>query len=298
MNPLMLYASSGDKSTPTETYDNFSVEFPQSIVGCTRIEVLNVTVPMTCYNIPEYERYLYMQVSGITNADMSPNDIIRLTFNYKRVYNNVQDFVGYINNATVTAYNMTQNKTINFSVGFAYDANIKRITFFTNLVGLKIRFLGYLETDPAILALVPSDLLYYNLSYRMGFVNRYATPFYASSTELEADNPDTWTIPSILRTSMIYITSNVSQGGGMTSNVKSNGHYDILAKVPVNYGGSPGSVVYYEKNLLDKPIIGIPSAFKKIFFKLLDDEGKPLGLASDGPATVHITLRLWYDKNL
>lgn len=264
------------------THDDFEVELPASVVGCTGAEPISATIPLTCYPVPSYEAnmYFYSAFPGLANI------LLVATIDTNQNFTTIQELVDAANYAMINnCYRMDNGAKITGGVAFTYNDRTRKIEFTS---AGDIKFAGYLDFG--------RDTPYYhNLLYRMGFANEYSgSTYYQNVAGYVAARPGAYVFPSILRTTTIYVACSLCQGDSITSS--ESGNRDLLVKVPImSDAASLGSIVQYVNNMKDVTIKSLPFTFKRIRVRLLDEEQLPLGIAATGKGTVQVELRCFYD---
>jgi hypothetical protein len=275
--PRRIYIDSDNRVSGT--HNDFEIELPQSVVGCTAGEPISVTVPLACYPIPSYEQYLYW------TTQTTPAVIYRTELDVARNYTSMADLVTTLNyavvNSTVRMDTLAPVALGTSALIFTFNADTKKLEFTANDF---MRFMGYME----------APIYYHNLSYRLGFTVPTNSGWYAASAGYKAMLPDQYAFPSILRTSCIYLACSLCQGDSMTT--ADSGNRDLLVKIPVTTADSGlGSIIQYQNNMKDRTITSMPHTFKRIRVRLFDEEQMPLELANNGKGTVQVELRCFYD---
>jgi hypothetical protein len=274
--PRRIYIDSDNRVSGT--HNDFEVELPAAVVGATSGEPISATIPLACYPVPSYERYLWW-----TSWDpMVGGATLRTTVNVDQNFTTIQQLLDAVNFAVINNTIRTDNgTTIAGGLAFTYNNTTKKVEF--SSVG-NITLYGYMA----------SPEYYHNLTYRLGFTNPYNTGVYSTSAGYVSANPGEYAFPSILRTSCIYIACSLCQGDAMTTS--ETGNRDLLVKVPVATADSAlGSIIQYQNNMKDRTISSMPHTFKRIRVRLLDEEQMPLELSSNGKGTIQVELRMFYD---
>jgi hypothetical protein len=275
--PRRIYIDSDNRVSGT--HNDFEIELPQSVVGCTAGEPISVTVPLACYPIPSYEQYLYW------TTQTTPSIIYRTKLDVARNYTAMADLVTALNyavvNSTVRMDTLVPVALASSALIFTFNADTKKLEFTANDF---MRFIGYME----------APIYYHNLSYRLGFTVPTNAGWYAASAGYKALLPDQYAFPSILRTACIYLACSLCQGDSMTT--ADSGNRDLLVKIPVTTADSGlGSIIQYQNNMKDRTITSMPHTFKRIRVRLFDEEQMPLELANNGKGTVQVEIRCFYD---
>ena len=301
--PKKIYLDSDNRISGT--HDDFELELPTTVVGCKGMEPISVTIPLTCYPIPEYERDLFF-IAGPPLAYAGV--VCRTRINHNRNYSNIQELVDELNHAMI---NNTQrmdlnNEFVNGGVTFSFNPTTRKIEFTCTgsilFVGYKeSEYTGFVEIGPSIrppgFVNLPTDPkpYFHNLAFRLGFANEFTGAVaYSSTIGYENFNPGKHVFPSILRTTCIYVSCSLCMSDSMTSSA--NGNRDLLVKVPVTSADAVlGSLVNYQNQMKDQTMESIPMTFKRIRIRLLDEEQMPLGIAPVGKGTVSVELRCFYE---
>ena len=93
--PRRIYIDSDNRVIGT--HNDFEVEFPSSVVGCTSAEPISATIPLACYPVPSYERYLWW-----TSFDPLINGAtLRTTVNVSQNFTTVQSLLDAVNYAVI-----------------------------------------------------------------------------------------------------------------------------------------------------------------------------------------------------
>ena len=274
--PRRIYIDSDNRVSGT--HNDFEIELPTAVVGATAGEPISVTIPLACYPVPSYERYLWW-----TSYDpLIGGATLRTTVNVNQNFTSVQSLLDAVNYAVINNTIRTDNGTVVAGgLVFTYNSTTRKVEF--SSVG-NIALYGY-KSSPDY---------YHNITYRLGFTNPYTSGSYSSSAAYAAAFPDEYAFPSILRTSSIYIACSLCQGDSMTTSA--SGNRDLLVKVPVSTADSGlGSIVQYQNSIKDRTVTSMPHTFKRIRVRLMDEEQMPLELSSNGKGTVQVELRMFYD---
>lgn len=278
--PRRIYIDSDHRVTGT--HNDFEVELPSSVVGCTAAEPISATIPLTCYPIPAYEANMYFWSSFPALA----NTMLIATIDTNRNYTTIQELCDAANYAMANnCFRLDTGAPIVGGVNFTYNTTTRKIDFTS---AGTIKFAGYLDYGK-------NSPYYHNLLFRMGFANEGSGPdYYFNTAGYEALYPGKHVFPSILRTSTIYVACSLCQGDSITSS--DSGNRDLLVKIPVTSGEATlGSIVQYVNNMKDQTVRALPHSFKRIRVRLLDEEQQLLGIADTGKGTVQVEIRCFYE---
>lgn len=121
--PRRIYIDSDNRIIGN--HNDFEVELPTSVIGCTGLEPISATIPLACYPVPSYEQYLYW------SSQAYPGVVLRTTVDVFRNFVTVQELVDAVNTGiTSNTIRLDTNATVTgLSLAFTYNATTRKLQF-------------------------------------------------------------------------------------------------------------------------------------------------------------------------